>query len=286
MGQIQMAVTTIWTQSGRRCPPRETWQSTQRHSKSPHHCRWCSDWCKSWSSPCKNHHNPARNCKSKQHHLKLWHVCLQVKRSHVLQWRPECWGIQCWPHKSASHYRNEASAESLRSLELPGTSQLHQLLLSKGSRNNSATESTQQEGHNLHLGKLTASIIWGNPGGNHKCTYFSMLWQDQAKHHTVSYIQNGARSSSSPKWQAINLCIQKPYKNWTTLLQHWERTSKCCSCTLVISSVCLRVPCDSPNWPPASSQYMEEDNIIQLTMSPWIQRLCLQLPQNDVNIEN
>ena len=210
MRQIQMVTTTIWTQSGRIVLVRETWQHNQRHLKCPQHCRWCACWWKSWGSPWQRHYHPARNCKSKQHHLQPWQVCLQVQRSQVLQWNPDPRGIQCWPKECASYYRNEATTESSRNSELPGTSQLPQLLHSKDSRADCTSESTQQEGHSLHLGKLTASSIWGNPERNHTCTCLSIFWQVQVKHHTVRCIQRGARSSSSLGWQASYLCTQEP----------------------------------------------------------------------------
>ena len=49
------------------------------------------------------------------------------------------------------------------------------------------------------------------------------------------------------------VCIQKPDRDCTALLQHWEKTSKCCICTRVTSSLCLQLHSDSPNWPSASS---------------------------------
>ena len=104
-------------------------------------------WMKKPKFPMTKHYHSVRNCKSKQHHLQPWQVCLQVQGSQVLQWKPDPKGIQHWLQEGVSHHRNKTTTESSRSSELPGASQLPKLIQLKVNRADITTENSQQKGH-------------------------------------------------------------------------------------------------------------------------------------------
>ena len=169
-------------------------------------------------------------------------------------------GNLTWERCKGDHKRVQATKESSRSLELPGTSQLPKLLQSKVSRANGTTE---QEGHSLHLGKLTESSIWVNPERDHSYTFISIFWQFQAKKGLGTVLlQDGTpviyASRSPPETALFQLGV----------------ASKCCICTTDFITMSM-----ATWWP----QTLWKKTVT--SSSPHLHRPLLWLWQYNVNIE-
>ena len=102
------------------------------------------------------------------------------------------------------------------------TSQLPQPLQSKVSRADSTTEITQKRGHSLHHGKHTASSMWGNSEGDHKCTCFSIFLQVHVKHHTVRFIQMGVGAALLQDGKLVT-CT---YRSLTEAKEHYSNIER------------------------------------------------------------